>query len=364
MKTKLGGLHAYGALLLMNVQHLRENADAVRNAFNKVAQDVVPLLAFDRFFEYASNHNFAEVNELYARFLVAAGDREMEEASALSEQLLRLYDARRNVLVPYSLCEFIVRMFRACHFALRGDLSGAEREYIEAGRREVPADELRRGFERMAADPEKILTHYFGGMAYESLGEDAEVLEDQKRAIEADPKFSVASVAVAKLERKASEKQLEVDTEELQKLMREVRRIDERHSQEEVVAQAIINDSLVPQNDSVEEIRNVITRRMAKGHWESAAMEIERLARRGQPLIEYGPKLVTCLFNAHESPLESDLKRIQEILNQLEGAGYQGIASPFRLHLSQYLKQTGKRKRHGFWLFLRAKEYFTKFSGC
>lgn len=145
----LWGLGAYGALLLINVKHLRENSDTVRHAFSKVSQDVGSHLVFDFFFEHASGHNYSEVNQLYERFRVLAGDREMDEASALAERLLGSYNTMRSVLIPYSLCELIVRVFRACYFSLRGDLLRAEQEYIEAYHHEVPTDELRERFKRI-----------------------------------------------------------------------------------------------------------------------------------------------------------------------------------------------------------------------
>jgi hypothetical protein len=156
------GVEGYATLLLMNVQLLQENKDAVRKAFGCVARDAASDTAFDRFFECASGHSYAEVNKLYERFLVAAGDREMDEAFELSEKLLEGYKARRSALVPNSLCEFLVRMFRACRFALQGDMSRAEREYIEASPGEVSAADLRSSFEKIAADPERVLAGYFG----------------------------------------------------------------------------------------------------------------------------------------------------------------------------------------------------------
>lgn len=158
----LFGLHGYGALLFFSTEGLRENAPTVRRALREVGEGVPAELAFGRFLELAGGHDFSEVNRLYDRFLVAAGDREMEEAFGLSEELLVLYRVRRSPLVPHSLCEFMLRVFRACHFALTGDVTRAEHEYVEAWHGTVPAEELRRGCQRVAAAPEKVLAHYFG----------------------------------------------------------------------------------------------------------------------------------------------------------------------------------------------------------
>lgn len=154
--------YRFGDLLMLNVDALRDNAATVRRALAQLSADEPSHLAFEKFFEIASGYNYAETNQMYDHFLDVAGDREMDEAFALSEQLLSQYDEKRNPLVPYSLCEAMVRIFRACHFALQGDIAQAEREYVKGAQGEISPDELRRNFVKLAADPDKILNYYFG----------------------------------------------------------------------------------------------------------------------------------------------------------------------------------------------------------
>ena len=152
----------YGDLLLLNTGSLRSNAATIRKAFGKVPANTPSHLAFDKFFEQASGHSYAEANQLFDQFLILAGDREMEEAFELSEKLRRLYEEKRNLLVKNSLCEFLVTTFRTCYLVLRGDVALAQQEYFEEARGEAPADVLQNNFARIASDPEKTLSHYFG----------------------------------------------------------------------------------------------------------------------------------------------------------------------------------------------------------
>jgi tetratricopeptide (TPR) repeat protein len=154
--------YRFGDLLLLNIDALRENAATVRRALARLSADEPSHLAFEKFFEMASGHNYAEVNRIYDHFLEVVGDREMDKAFELSEQLLSQYHEMRNPLVPSSLCEAMVRIFRACHFAMQGDMAQAEQEYVLGAQGQVAPAELHRNFVKLAANPDKILDHYFG----------------------------------------------------------------------------------------------------------------------------------------------------------------------------------------------------------
>lgn len=98
-----------------------------------------------------------------------------------------------------------------------------------------------------------------------------------------------------------------------------------------------------PRTGSIQELRELGLQRMSKGHWEAAAMVFEDLLERGEPVIEYGPKLVSCLFSAHATLLEADAKRIAEVLTLVEQAGFGELAAPYRLQLAAKLKPPKKR---------------------
>lgn len=155
------GPHGYAGLIVTNVRPLHANASSVREALSLVSS-VAGHEVFGKFLEHVTGHDFSEVNEAFAEFMTTAGDREMGEAFAQSERLLRLYDARRSAVVPFSMSESVVRVFRACYFVQRGDLTRGEHECAAASNGEVLADALRPSFEKLALDPEAVLASYFG----------------------------------------------------------------------------------------------------------------------------------------------------------------------------------------------------------
>lgn len=94
--------------------------------------------------------------------------------------------------------------------------------------------------------------------------------------------------------------------------------------------------------DSFEEMREVANNSFQKGLWEVAAMYLEKLLLSGEPIEQVSPRLITCLLNAHETPLESDVKRIKTLLQQLEQTGYAHLAAPLRQQLQTILpRKTG-----------------------
>ena len=66
------------------------------------------------------------------------------------------------------------------------------------------------------------------------------------------------------------------------------------------------------------------------GLWEAAETYLEKLLQQGEPVETVAPDLITALLNAHESPLESEVKRIERLLQELEQAGHANLAAPLR----------------------------------
>ena len=91
------------------------------------------------------------------------------------------------------------------------------------------------------------------------------------------------------------------------------------------------------------ERRESAARFFQKGFWEAASGDLQKLLDAGEPLAEYGPKLITCLLNAHETPLESYVSRIRTLLQQLEQAGRADLAAPLREQLQARLSGPPKR---------------------
>lgn len=102
-----------------------------------------------------------------------------------------------------------------------------------------------------------------------------------------------------------------------------------------------------PQREiSLEERRESAARYFQKGLWEAAASDLQKLLDAGESLSSYAPKLITCLLNAHETPLTSDVKHIEALLQRLEQAGYSGLAAPLRLQLQAKLP---RKRGWKFW---------------
>lgn len=122
-----------------------------------------------------------------------------------------------------------------------------------------------------------------------------------------------------------------------------------QHIDREATKQVSNEQAGVP-GDPLGELRRSASLKMQRGHWETAIMDLEKLAGRGEPLVEYGPKLVTCLLSAHEIPLAEDRRRAEDILTRLERAGHHAIASPLR---HQLMTQANKHKGATWLGFLR-----------
>jgi hypothetical protein len=95
------------------------------------------------------------------------------------------------------------------------------------------------------------------------------------------------------------------------------------------------------------ERRESAIRCFQKGLWEAAAGDFQRLLDANEPLPEVAPKLIACLLNAHEIPLEADVKRIETLLQQMEQAGHVNLAAPIRQQLQAKLAP----KRKPWWKF-------------
>jgi len=110
-----------------------------------------------------------------------------------------------------------------------------------------------------------------------------------------------------------------------------------------------IADTLdLPQREiTLAERRESATRCFQKGLWEAATGELQKLLDAGEPLAEHAPKLVTCLLNAHEALLESDVSRIQTLLQRLDQEGHADLSTPLRKQLQA--KLPGPRKK--WWRF-------------
>jgi hypothetical protein len=97
---------------------------------------------------------------------------------------------------------------------------------------------------------------------------------------------------------------------------------------------------------SLEEHLESAGRCFQKGQWEAAASQFEKLLEAGEPLAEHAPKLISCLLNAHETPLESDVKRIETLLQKLEQSGHANLAASLRQQLQAKLP---RKKNWKFW---------------
>ena len=97
---------------------------------------------------------------------------------------------------------------------------------------------------------------------------------------------------------------------------------------------------------SQEELRETGERLFQNGLWEAAAGDLQKLLDAGEPLAEYAPKLITCLLNAHDTLLESDIKRIETLLQKLEQAGHADLAAPLR---QQFQAKLPRKKSWKFW---------------
>lgn len=81
---------------------------------------------------------------------------------------------------------------------------------------------------------------------------------------------------------------------------------------------------------STGEIRESARFNFGKGYWEAAAMDLQMLLARGDPLDDIAPKIVTCLLNAHENLMAHDADVIEDLLRRLESAGHPTPAANLR----------------------------------
>ena len=100
-----------------------------------------------------------------------------------------------------------------------------------------------------------------------------------------------------------------------------------------------------PKEASLEEVRETAARYVRKSLWEVAAMEFQKLITMGEPLPEVASNLVGCLLNAHAVPLESDVSRIQAIIEELEQAGHAAVAAPLREQLAAQVAAAHPKKQ-------------------
>jgi hypothetical protein len=77
--------------------------------------------------------------------------------------------------------------------------------------------------------------------------------------------------------------------------------------------------------------------------WDAAASVYEKLLAAGGSLEECGPKIVTCLLNVRETILGGDVRRIEDILQQLDRAGHAGLVVPLRQQLQAKLPSQPKK---------------------
>lgn len=77
--------------------------------------------------------------------------------------------------------------------------------------------------------------------------------------------------------------------------------------------------------------------------WEAAETYVENLLLQGEPAETVAPGLITALLNAHETPLQSGVKRIERLLQQLEQAGHANLAAPLRQQLQAKLPNSRKK---------------------
>lgn len=153
----------YGELLLFSPELIKANADILDAAFRKTPVKSANDLSFDSFFKLASGQSYFDVNRMYDKFCVFSGDREMNEAFRLSENLKKMYLGKRNKLVKFSLCEYLTCVFRTCYLIMQGELEQARQEYIQSLQNEVaPQKELEQRFDSIVKNPEELLDHYFG----------------------------------------------------------------------------------------------------------------------------------------------------------------------------------------------------------
>ena len=80
-----------------------------------------------------------------------------------------------------------------------------------------------------------------------------------------------------------------------------------------------------------------------------AAIDLEKLLARGEPLAEHGPKLVACLLNAHEDVLPGDAAKIEALLRQLDAAGHSAIATDLRRQLAAKQYASASKPWWKFW---------------
>jgi WD40 repeat protein len=99
----------------------------------------------------------------------------------------------------------------------------------------------------------------------------------------------------------------------------------------------------MPREITLAERRESALRLFQKGYWEAAASDLQKFLDAGEPLAEHGPKLIACLLNAHESRLESDVKRIETLLQELEKAGHANLAAPLREQLQSMLLNSDRK---------------------
>jgi len=97
------------------------------------------------------------------------------------------------------------------------------------------------------------------------------------------------------------------------------------------------------QETNLDKLRESARINFGKGYWEAAETALQELLARGEPVEEIAPKMIVCLLNAHETPLESDAGRIQTLFQQLEQAGHADLAAPLREQLQAKLPGTSKK---------------------
>ncbi|MFH0953762.1 MAG: DUF4062 domain-containing protein [Verrucomicrobiota bacterium] len=94
---------------------------------------------------------------------------------------------------------------------------------------------------------------------------------------------------------------------------------------------------------TIEELRAFADQAHRRCLWDVAASIYDKLLMAGDPLEEVGPRLVTCLMNVREKPLEGDIERAEKILQQLERSGHADLIAPLRQQLQAKLAVPRKK---------------------
>ncbi len=157
------GYH-YGGLLLFSVSQLINNKEKIDQAFERFSHLDLNEKTFDSFFKYLCGYSYLIVNEKYAEFIRFASDRKMKNAFVLSEELLTMFNQRKNDIVNFSYCEHIISRFRTCYFIINHDIKKARNEYERPLKFEknINSSNLDKLFDRIVNDPEYEITKYFG----------------------------------------------------------------------------------------------------------------------------------------------------------------------------------------------------------